>query len=224
MISVVIRTKNEADWIGRCLQAVKLQQVDCGLEVIVVDNQSTDRTCAIARAFEAETVNISDAEFGYGRALNIGIAAAKGEFIAILSGHCVPVHDRWLTRLTAPFYSSDVAGVYGRQEPLPDSSDFDKRDLWTTFGLDRRIQERDWFFHNANSMVRRSVWEKMPFSELINGVEDRDWAKRVQECGHRIMYEPRASVFHHHGIHQGRDELRAERVARVIELINNGSI
>jgi rhamnosyltransferase len=53
-------------------------------------------------------------------------------------------------------------------------------------------------------------------------VEDRDWAKKVLGRGYKIIYEPSASVYHHHGIHQGRNVERAERVVRVIEMINNG--
>jgi hypothetical protein len=113
-----------------------------------------------------------------------------------------------------------TAAVYGKQEPLPDSSDFDKRDLWTTFGAERRVQRgQDYFFHNANSLIRRSLWERMPFDEEINGVEDRAWAKQVLAEGYQIIYAPLASVHHYHGIHQGRNEARAKRVAKVIELI-----
>jgi hypothetical protein len=67
-------------------------------------------------------------------------------------------------------------------------------------------------------MIRRSVWARHPFNEELNGLEDRMWAKQVVAEGQVIVYEPLASVFHHHGIHQGRDEKRAERVVRVIEM------
>jgi GT2 family glycosyltransferase len=70
-------------------------------------------------------------------------------------------------------------------------------------------------------MIWRPVWEQVPFDEELHGVEDREWARRVQELGWHVSYEPRASVYHYHGIHQGRDEDRAVRVARVIELIQN---
>ena len=223
MISVVIRTKNEADWIGRCLTAVRRQDY-AEFEVIVVDNDSTDGTREIAAGFDCRVLRIGDAEFTFGRALNYGIRAARGELIAILSGHSIPVNDKWLERLALVFTQPDIAGAYGRQEPLQDTSDFDKRDLWTTFGLDRRIQTKDFFFHNANSMIRRDIWESVPFNENLEGVEDRDWARRVLQMSYKISYEPYASVYHFHGIHQGRDEARAARVAHVIELINNGKV
>lgn len=218
MISLVIRTRNEASWIEQCLSAIALQDVG-DREIVLVDNASTDATRRIARRFGCRIVGISNSRFGYGRALNLGIRHARGELVAILSGHCVPAHDRWLSALSAHFDDPNVAGVYGRQLPFPDSHAFDKRDLWTTFGVERRVQRSDYFFHNANSMIRRSTWRDLPFDEAINGVEDRDWARKVLARGRSIVYEPLAAVFHHHGIHQGLDPQRAERVVRVIQMI-----
>jgi len=217
---IVIRTKNEEAWLAQVLGAIS-RQVDVETDVVVVDNDSTDRTLEIASQYGCRVVSISDRDFSHGRALNLGIRETRADLVAMLSGHCIPANERWLLRFSANFSKTTIAGVYGRQEPLPDSTAFDKRDLWTTFGRDRRTQRRDYFFHNANSMLRRSVWTEVPFNEDLPGVEDRDWARRVQDLGWQIGYEPHASVYHHHGIHQGRDEGRAARVARVIELIQN---
>jgi glycosyltransferase involved in cell wall biosynthesis len=222
MISVIVRTKNEQKWIGRCLAAIA-RQAFAEYEVILVDNASTDKTLEIVRPFDVRVVSISDEDFTFGRSLNVGIQAAKGDFIAMVSGHCIPATDLWLYRLWRAFQlDPTVAGVYGKQEPLPDTNSLDKRDLLTVFGLERRVQEKGYFFHNANSMIRRSVWETIPFDEEIAGVEDRDWARRVLDGGHKIIYEPYAAVYHHHGINHGGDRSRADRVVRVIELIHNG--
>lgn len=223
-VAVVIRAKNEAPWLRRALAAVINQQRP-PKEIVVVDNDSTDETMALAaqfaRLWDVRLQAIADREFSFGRALNRGIAATSAPWLVSLSAHCVPLHDRWLEALLVrPCERPFVAGVYGRQEPLPDTSDFDKRDLWTTFGPEPRDQRgQDYLFHNANSLIRRAVWERIPFDESLSGVEDRDWAKKVLADGYHLIYTPLASVHHYHGIHQGRNEARAKRVVKVIELI-----
>ena len=80
-----------------------------------------------------------------------------GDYFVCLSSHCIPVNSLWLeTLVKAMDDGSQYAGVYGRQEPMSFTSPADKRDLLLVFGLDRRIQSKDSFFHNANSIIRRS--------------------------------------------------------------------
>lgn len=217
MLSVIVRCKNEARWMSRCLYALANQRLR-DIEVIVVDNESTDGTAAIAQSRGATVITIGDSEFTYGRAINVGIRQAKWPVVSVLSAHCVPINDLWADYLAAAATSRPgVAGAYGRQDPLPDTPDFDKRDLWLTFRSERLHQRRDVFFHNANSALCRSVWQDHPFDEQINGQEDREWAQRMIALGYSLVYEPHARVYHHHGIHQGRNEARAARVVRVIE-------
>ena len=214
-VSIVIRTRNEEKWLNSCLQAVFNQSYK-DFELIVVDDHSTDATLSIAKQFDIKIISY-DGQFFPGAALNTGIRESVGDFIVCLSGHCIPTTEEWLANLRNGFADQSVAGVYGRQEPLPYSSDTDKRDLWTIFGMDRKVQRRDSFFHNANSMLRRDVWEKIPFDEKLTNIEDRFWAKKVLENGYTVIYEPEASVYHWHGIHQNGDELRCKNVVRLIE-------
>ena len=220
MISIVIRTKNEEKWIGRCLSAISTQNYP-DFEIVLVDNESTDNTLDIVGNYNCRLVKITDEDFTFGRSLNWGVGASMGEFVAIISGHCIPMNDRWLQYMVTGFSNENVVGVYGRQVPLPDTQDDDKRDLWTTFGIEARIQKSDFFFHNANSMIRKDIWDKIPFDEEIAGVEDREWAREVLGRGYEIAYQPSASVYHFHGIHHGRNLERSARVAKVIELINH---
>ena len=221
MLSVILRCKNEARWIGRSLFALAHQRMR-DIEPIVVDNASTDGTAEIARRMGARVVGIGDDEFSFGRAINVGAAAASHPYLAILSAHCVPVNDLWADYMVAALTSEPgIAGAYGRQEPLPDSDAFDKRDLWLTFREERLRQTRDGFFHNANSAIPREVWRAQPFDETIEGQEDREWGHRMISLGYVLRYEPQARVYHFHGIHQGRNESRAERVVRVIEFLSS---
>ena len=216
-ISIIIRTKNEEKWITACLKAV-FSQTYKDFEVIIVDNKSSDKTVEKAKAFDVKFVEIED--FLPGKAINMGIRKSIGDIIVLLSGHCIPVNDQWLENLIRDLEDERVAGVYGRQEPLSFSSDLDKRDLTIIFGLDKKIQTKDPFFHNANSAIKRSVWEKIPFDEKVTNIEDRLWGREMVFNGYTIVYEPEASVYHYHGIHQGGDEERCRNVVRILDSLN----
>ena len=219
-ISIIIRTKNEERWIAHCLTAIFQQDYD-DFEVILVDNASLDHTVHVAQRFPLASIIKID-KFLPGKALNDGIRASKGQFIVCLSAHCIPKNKSWLSTLLKNFKSDDMlAGVYGRQLPLSFTEDIDKRDLLTVFGQDRRVQIKDYFFHNANSMLRREVWEKFPFDEHVTNIEDRVWGKLVVDAGYHIIYDPDASVYHHHGLHQGNEPKRAKGVISIIEQIDN---
>lgn len=218
-VSIVIRAKNEERWIGRCLRMVVAQDYK-DFEIIIVDNNSSDHTIAIARKYPVKVVQIE--KFLPGKAINMGIRASTGKFIVCLSAHCIPRDKQWLGGLVRNMENEPVAGVYGRQLPMSYSSNLDKRDLMNLFGLDHRIQIKDSFFHNANSLFRRSVWDHIPFDETVTNVEDRLWGEAVIKAGLRIAYEPDAAVYHHHGIHQDGDEERARGVVRILESLEGG--
>ena len=215
MISIIIRTKNEERWITPCLMGIFKQDYK-DFEVILVDNVSTDKTIDKALQFNITKV-ITCEDFRPGLALNMGIRESKGEYIVCLSGHCIPVNEKWLLSFLRNFDDKEVAGVYGRQEPLAFTPDSDKRDLSMIFGLDRRMQKKDSFFHNANSMLRRKLWEENPFDETLANIEDRVWAEKVLHEGYKIVYEPGASVYHYHGIHHRGNEERCANIVRILE-------
>jgi len=213
-VSIIIRSKNEERWIGHCLRSVFSQTYN-NFEVILIDNCSTDQTLRRAEAFPIKILKIQ--EFLPGKAINLGIRESTGKYIVCLSGHCIPTNSSWLENLIHDLKYDHVAGVYGRQQPLPYSSDLDKRDLLNLFGLDKKIQVKDYFFHNANSAFRRETWEKFPFDEELTNVEDRIWGKEVINAGMNIIYEPNASVFHWHGINHDLNPVRAKNIVRILE-------
>lgn len=218
-ISIIVRTKNEERWIAHCL-AMLYQQDYSDFEVILVDNASIDHTVNVAKRFPlAAVINID--KFLPGRALNEGIRASRGRFIVCLSAHCIPKNKDWLSCLRRNFDDiKNLAGVYGRQLPLSFTDAPDKRDLLTVFGQDRRLQVKDYFFHNANSMLRRDVWNQYPFDEDVTNIEDWVWGKAVTNAGFYLAYDPEAAVYHHHGLHQGNAPQRVKGVVSIIEQID----
>ena len=217
LVSIIIRTLNEEKWICACLKGI-FEQTYKNIEVIIVDNLSVDETVSKASEYPVRIVSISS--FTPGRAINLGIEASSGEYIVCLSGHCIPTNNLWLEKLISELKNENIGGVYGRQQPLSFSSAIDKRDLMLVFGLDRKLQTKDSFFHNANSAFRRDIWEKYPFNEEVSNIEDRLWGREIINAGFNILYEPDASVFHWHGIHHNLDPLRAQKIVQIIEGID----
>jgi glycosyltransferase involved in cell wall biosynthesis len=86
VLSVVIPAYNEAHFIGALLKRigrVDLNAFSCTLEVIVVDDGSSDETASVARGFPGVTVECLECNSGKGEAVKRGIARASGDFIVI---------------------------------------------------------------------------------------------------------------------------------------------
>jgi rhamnosyltransferase len=219
-VSIIIRTKNEEKWIEKCLKEVFAQNFK-DFEVIVVENGSEDKTPAILKQFPVKVVEYKEDIWKPGKALNVGIRNSSGDYIVSLSGHCIPAANTWLEELVKEIESDkSVVGVYGKNIGLPQTSVYDKRDMLFMFGPARAVQTNKNFFHfeNANSMVKRSAWEELPFDEDTTHIENIIWGREmVLSRGYTIIYTPKAAVYHHHGIHQYGNEKRAQEVVEILE-------
>ncbi len=217
LVSIVVRTKNESFWISKCLHAISLQDYK-NYEVIVVDNNSRDNTVEIIKKNFPKTKIISYKSkiFLPGKALNLGISKAKGKYIAMLSGHCIPKNNKWLKNFVKNIKQKKIAGCYGKQEPLDMSNPNDVRDLYYLFGRDKKIQTKEPFFHNANSIIKKSLWNKYKFDENTNHIEDRIWAQEMLNLKYKIIYEPEACVYHFHGVSHSQNISRVSKISKII--------
>lgn len=170
------------------------------VEVIMVDNDSTDGAVELARAAGCRVFNIPSDSFSFGRALNIGLEEARGDIAIIISAHCLPKDEFWLEHLIGPMSEDGkIAGVYGRQIPFDDASPIERRGLAEAFpsGDGLRMQTSE-MFSNAHSAVDVSVWKNFRFDEDLTGAEDIEWCGRVRQAGYSTAYEPRSVVYHSH--------------------------
>ena len=218
--SIIIRTKNEERWINSCLKTI-FSQTYKDFEIIIIDNGSTDKTLEKVKNFGISKI-VKIKNYLPGLALNKGIRKSIGKFIVTISAHCIPTNNKWLSTLVNSIKEDkNYAGVYGRQQPMSFSSNSDKRDLTIVFGLDRKIQFHDNFFHNANSIIRKTCWSLVNYDENATNIEDRIWAQEMIKNNFRILYEPRASVYHYHGIHQEGNNERLTNIVNIIEKIDS---
>lgn len=196
--SIVIRCYNEEQHIGRLLSGLMKQTIADQLEIVVVDSGSTDATVAIASRYPIKLVTIRPEEFSFGRSLNLGCEAATGEFIAIASAHVYPVYTDWLEQMLLPFENPDIALVYGKQRGN-EVTKYSEHQIFAHWFPDQSttVQHHP-FCNNANSVVRRSLWEQFPYDESLTGLEDLDWAERVMRQGYKISYNAEAEIIHVH--------------------------
>ncbi|MFQ5891100.1 MAG: alcohol dehydrogenase catalytic domain-containing protein, partial [Gemmatimonadota bacterium] len=194
----MIRAFNEERHLPALLAALDEQEYR-EFEVIVVDSGSWDRTREIAVKRCDKLLRIEPRDFTFGYSLNVGVRAARGRYIAIVSAHTRPLDRRWLGALIEPFRDGDTAMVYGRQLGAAVSKFSECQDFRRTFGDKRLILRPPRFLaNNANSAVRRDLWEQHAFDESLPGLEDIEWAKYWMERGHKVVYEPAAPLCHIH--------------------------
>lgn len=193
-VSVVIRAKDEAASIGRVIELVRSQQLDGGVEVIVVDSGSSDGTPDIARRSGAAVIAIPAESFTFGGSLNTGCEAASAPLIVALSAHAFPPDEGWLARMAACFEDPLVACAYGCPN-APDGGPLSERVVQDA-ALARRYPQ--WGYGNPSGGFRAELWRRRPFRADMPGTEDKEWAWHWLQQGMRVVIDPALAVDHDH--------------------------
>lgn len=223
-VSTVIRTYNEAGFISQLIETLRWQEQHGNLEIIIVDSGSTDETVDIAKRYDVKIINIPKKTFNYSKALNLGIQQSRGELIFLLSAHSIPIGKDCLGKMAAHFEDENVAGVYCRQKPWPDAGPSEFYRIQKMFEPKSRTFSDEpcegMTFSNAASCIRRRLWEKHPFAELLTA-EDREWSKWAIINGHKIIYEAEAEVYHSHNDSSRKSAQRIIEMEKVADAGKN---
>ena len=189
MLSVVIRNRNEQDYIGFAIQSVIDHLTD--YEIIVVDNESTDDSLDIVRSFNFDPIKIESIHsYTPGRSINRGVQAASGDYVLILSAHSQIVE---FDQQEVLKFLDDYVCVFGNQTPILRGKKITKRYVWSNFGDEGVVNmwsdsENRYFLHNAFALYSTDFLRKNPFDESLAGKEDRYWAKDVVNAGYEYLY------------------------------------
>jgi rhamnosyltransferase len=194
-ITVIVRARDEAASIDRCLSLVD-SQVLTGLsvEVVVVDSGSRDETVAIARRHDARVIELPPEAFTFGGALNLGAANARGALLVALSAHAFLPDPEWLARLVGPFADPRVACACGADHG-PDDAPLVGR-ITQDAGLARRRPE--WGYSNSAGAFRAELWRRRPFRADLPASEDKEWAWHWLGQGYVCVVDSALSVDHDH--------------------------
>jgi glycosyltransferase involved in cell wall biosynthesis len=201
-VSFIIRTLNEGLHLESVLESISKQNYS-NYEVLIVDSGSEDDTLEIANAYQCKIINISASNWSWGRSLNLGIQNSCGDYICVISGHCILTDPEFINNACDALQRVDVA--YGSQEPIHGLDPFEEYELKQWYP-DRSIPNNDELVlagkgvgvSNACAIFKKTVWEVIKFDEDLQSMEDADWAFRAATLGSTIAYSSDFSVYHSH--------------------------
>jgi GT2 family glycosyltransferase len=217
-LSVIICTRDRPAQLAACLASLAAQASPPG-EVVVVDNSREGSARAVAEG-PANLIYVHEPRPGLSIARNVGIAAAHGEIVAFTDDDVEP-HDHWTSEIVRAFEDGQVEAVTGLVLPARldttaqvafqmDLGGFTSRFSPLLFApefleLTRNMGPQVWRIGaGANMAFRRSVFTRFGgFDERLGAgasgcSEDSEYWYRILAAGGRCLYEPRATVFHHH--------------------------
>ncbi len=226
-VSVIIVSWNTKDLLRRCLASIYASHPGLDLEVIVVDNGSSDGSLEMVESLFPAAVAIAAREnLGFARANNLGIARATGDFILLINADAELV-DGALVDLVRYAQDNPDVGILGPRLLNSDGTLQSSRRRFPTaatafmestvlqrwlpdhpalrayYVLDRNdddIQTVDWLVGACLLVRSRASRDVGPLDDgFFMYSEELDWCRRFANHGWKVVYYPSARVIHHGG-------------------------
>ncbi|MDI6840942.1 MAG: glycosyltransferase [bacterium] len=199
-VSVIVPVYNGERTLMECLNSLmKLKYPRDRLEIIVVDNNSTDRTKEIATQFPVTYV--FERHRNWAAAKNRGLTICTGELVAFLSHDCI-IHRDWISEFVKEFQVDEVGGCGGNILPYRIRNWIDRYYYQFIYSNKRWVSEIKYPFPwiiGLNSIFRRNDLIAIGgFDEKIGRCDDVDISWRVQLKGRTLKYISQAIVYHDH--------------------------
>lgn len=208
-VTVVVRSFNEATKLEQLFEDIHNQIFSSKIEVVVVDNGSSDRTPQVAKYYGAELVTLPQEDFTYPKSLNLGMEAANNDLVFVTVAHArlTSIHN---LHAGARHFSKndDIAGAFGTVLPNQGASYVER---WGT-AIDnnlclvrpaQRIKSAGvGALAATGAMIAKPVWQELGgFDERYQaGGEDTALANSMLKNGYAIVQEPALTVHHSHGL------------------------
>ena len=230
-ISVVVLTYNNLDLSKACLDSLVMQSNYGNLEIIVVDNQSSDDTPMFlkmwAEGHPNRIVILNPDNKGFAAGNNVGLAAASGDYLVILNNDTV-VTAGWAKGLMRHLRDNEDIGIIGPitnnigNEARVDTRYTEIKDMPAEVAGMTRARMGEWFEINTLAffcvMFSRSTYEKVGGLCEEYGLgffEDDDYCRRVQQSGKRAACAE--DVFVHHHLSASFNKLGVEKKQALFE-------
>ena len=209
-VSIVIPNYNGEQYLRDCIESLNKQTMD-DLELIIVDNGSTDKGLETARELRPDVRIIElDKNYGFSRAVNEGIQASKAPYVILLNNDTRALPDFAYELYNAIRNDKKVFSVSAKmlQMNAPDLCD-SAGDMFCCLGWafaigkdkpeEKYTGSRDVFSACAGAAIyRKEIFEEIGYfdEDHFAYLEDVDVGYRARICGYRNVYEPKAIVYH----------------------------
>lgn len=178
LVSVAIPAYNEVGYIDKTLRSLKAQTVPC--EIVVCDNNSTDKTAQVAKRYADKVVH--EPKRGIAHSFNAACRAASGDLVAMTGADCEVPND-WIERFLPYFKDERIIACYG---PVHSTGRSYRRTLKFFSYFDKVIVKLkiSWGVSDANLIIRKSVLEKVGyFDTRVQMLEDSMLMKKIRRYG-----------------------------------------
>lgn len=207
-VTVGIRTLNEAATLEGLFEDLDAQEFDGEVEVVVVDNDSSDGTRDVALNYGATVLNFARNDFTYPLSMNLAMAAASHDKVLLTVGHARLSNTQLLRAGTRHFDDGKTGGVFGRTQLLNNNAS--RTESLIAAAGDLGFLKAPYAVKKAglgilgatNAMISREVWSELGFFDprYERGGEDTLLARQMLEAGYTIIEDQAMAVHHTHGL------------------------
>jgi GT2 family glycosyltransferase/glycosyltransferase involved in cell wall biosynthesis len=220
LVSIIVPVYNQLHHTRNCLQALADTATATPIEVIVVDDGSSDATALEVPRIGGVRFHKNPENLGFIGACNAGAALARGQYLLFLNNDTA-VQPGWLEPLLSTFAQFERVGLVGSKLIYPDGRlqeaggiVFNDGSGWNYGRFDHPDDPRyDYpreadYCSGAAILIEKSLFDRFGgFDSLYKPAyyEDTDLAFKVRDAGLRVIYQPASKVVHFEGITSGTD-------------------
>lgn len=228
LVSIVIPTRDRVSLLRQCITSLVPKTEYPNFEVIVVDNESSEReTLGYLRLLTATgrtSVVRVPGEFNYSKLNNLGVAHARGEFIALLNNDLEVMNADWLSEMVSHAARPEI-GAVGARLWYPDGKMQHGGVILGVGGVATHahvgIRKEHGYFARAHlaqnfsavtgacMLVRKEVYQRLGGLDEVNlavAFNDVDFCLRLIEAGLRVVWTPHAELVHHESASRGLED------------------
>ena len=228
LVSIIIPTRDRLSLLRQCIDSIVAKTDYRNFEIIIVDNESReaetlDYLRSLAESGRASVLRV-EGEFNFSKLNNLGVAHARGEFVALLNNDLEVMNADWLTEMVSRAAHPEI-GAVGARLWYPDGTMQHGGVILGVGGVATHahhgVRNEHGYFARAHLaqnfsavtgaclVTRKKIYERLGGLDEINlavAFNDVDFCLRLAEAGLRVVWTPHAELVHHESASRGLED------------------